>query len=465
MSTNNKKTDNLFFKYKNFWDISLNKERQNAFEFCDKYKNFINYGKTEKQIIKFAVQAAKNIGFQEINLDSQYSVGHDKLIFINKNKSVIFLTLGNKKIEQGIKFLLAHVDSPRLDLKVKPLYEDTGIAYLKPYYYGGIKKYHWPTIPLSLIGTVILENGQEVEINIGEKADDPVFLISDLLPHIDAERLEKPLKKAIEAEELNIIVGSLPLKNKKIKERVKANILFWLNDNYKIREEDFLMADLRFVPNFPSRDIGFDRSMVGAYGQDDRVCVYTSLHAFLSASNSNTKILYLVDKEEIGSVGTTSARSWFLENVLDYLIKQFKSPITIADCYRRSRAVSADVTSAFDPDYKQSYDINNSTYLGQGVVVEKYLGWGGKMMSIDTDPNFLREIINLFNKKKIVWQTGHLGKVDQGGGGTIASYFANRNIETVDIGVPILNMHSPYELASKADIYSAYKAYKAFLEL
>jgi len=462
-----KKTSNhkkLLFEQSLFWDTASKQDQANAFKFSHNYIQFLNLCRTEKETISECLGQAKDKGFKPVDLGQNLDIKNKKIFFNNKGKSAVLISFGNGYLNKGAKFLLAHVDSPRLDLKVKPLYEDSGIAYFKPHYYGGIKKYHWPTIPLSLIGTISLSGGRELKINIGSNPNDPVFLISDLLPHIDSERMDKPLKKAIDAEELNVIVGSIPLKDKKIKDRVKAAVLDWLYENYKIKEIDLFTADLRFVPSFPARDIGFDQSMIGAYGHDDKVCVYTGLKSFLDSNNRNTKILYLIDKEEIGSVGTTGAESLFLENVLDYVIKQTKSDLSIYDFYRLSKAISADVTAAFDPDYKQSYDKNNAPMLGGGVVVEKHLVYKGKAMAVDTDPAFLRQIIDNFDKNKVVWQTGHLGKVDLGGGGTVAVYLANRNLETVDIGVPLLNMHAPYELASKADIYSTYKGYHAFFE-
>jgi len=457
------KAENLLLKQESFWDIATREEQSKAFEFCEGYKTFLNTNKTERQVILDSISLAKKSGFKDANFEVRIG-DNKKFIFNNRNKSAIFISLGENGFAQGAKILLAHTDSPRLDLKVRPLYEDTGIAYLKPHYYGGIKKYQWPTIPLSMIGTVILKDGKEIEINIGEHKDDQVFLISDLLPHIDLERMDKPLKKAIGAEELNIIVGSRPIGDKKIKDRVKLSVLEWLNKNYQMSEVDLFTADIRFVPSFPVRDVGFDRSMIAGYGQDDRVCVYTGLTAFLASKENQTKILFLADKEEIGSVGTTGAKSLFLENVLEHLLLKTNAPISINDLFRQSKAISADVTAALDPDYKASHDPRNSPYLGNGAVIEKFLGWGGKMMSTDAEPKFIREIVDLFNKKKVVWQTGHLGKIDEGGGGTIAVYLANRNLDVIDVGVGLLNMHAPYELASKADIYSAYKGYNVFFE-
>jgi len=467
------KLENLLFKSELFWDEASQAEQNQASKFSEQYKEFLNKAKIETEVVQESIKLAKQVGYKEVSLDPTSPRLHGasdklgknkKVFFVNRGKSVVLVDLGNKDLEKGANFLLAHTDSPRLDLKVRPLYEDGGIAYLKPHYYGGIKKYHWPAIPLEMRGSIILKNNQEVNINIGGKTNEPVFVISDLLPHLEKEKLEKPLKDAIDGEEMNIIVGSIPVKDKKAKERVKLAILEWLNKNYKIKEVDFVSADIRFVPAFEARDVGLDKSLVGGYGQDDRVCVYTSLQAFLQAKNKQSKILYLVDKEEVGSMGTTGAMSLWLENVLEYLLKQTNSELSVNDIFRKSSAISADVVAAFDPDYKNVFDEKNSIHLGKGVAIEKYLGYRGKALTVDAEPKFLREMMDLFEQKKVVWQTGHLGKIDQGGGGTVAVHLANRNLEVVDMGVALLNMHAPYELASKGDIFSAYKGYKAFLE-
>ncbi len=458
------KGEGLLFKSELFWDVASKVEQDRAEKLAEEYKNFLDQAMTERGVIKKVSELAKKNGFVEVNLDDKLPKNKSKLMFINRGKSAILLDLGKKGIQSGANFLIAHVDSPRMDLKVKPLYEDSEIAYFKPNYYGGIKKYHWPVTPLAMQGVVVLKNGQEIEINIGLKETDPIFLISDLLPHLDQERMDKPLGKAIEAEELNIIVGSKPVTDKKVKDRVKLAVLEWLYKNYKIDEEELFTADIRFVPAYKAKDVGFDRALVAGYGQDDRVCVFTAMKAFFTASNKRANILYLVDKEETGSIGATSAESLFLENVVSYLIGEGELKMNIYDFYRKSKAISADVTGAYDPDYKQAADLHNVSQLGHGVVIEKYLGYRGKAYTMEAEPFFIREIINVFKKNKVVWQTGHLGKVDQGGGGTIAGYLANRNMEVVDMGVALLNMHAPYELASKGDIYSAYKGYRVFLE-
>lgn len=461
MAGKKKKPEDLTFKQISFWDSVSPKEHEQARVFCEDYKKFLNNAKTEIQVVKETIKQVKRSGFEEVDLDSNIFPHSNKLIFNNRNKSAIFVSIGKNGLDLGAKFMLAHTDSPRLDLKVRPLYEDSGIAYLKSHYYGGIRKYHWPTIPLSLIGTVVLAGGVEIEINLGEHKDDPVFLISDLLPHLVRKEADIP---QVQGEELNILVGSCPIKDKKAKDRVKLAVLEWLNENYRMKEVDFFSADLRFVPSFTARDIGFDRSMIAGYGQDDRVCVYTSIQALLDSKDDNTKICYLADKEEIASDGSTGAKSLFLENVISYLIKQGESKISIYDFYRKSKCISADTTGAYDPDYKDKQDMSNAILIGNGMAIEKHNGVGGKYYSVDAEPKYIRRLIDLFDKKKIIWQTGKMGKIDLGGGGTLAVYLANRNVEVIDAGVPLLNLHSPYELASKADIYSAYKGYRVFLE-
>lgn len=466
---NNKKKggkyDYLLFKSKSFWDVASASDKKKAFEFAEGYKKYLNESKTERRAVVAAIKLAKKAGYKEVDLDGKLNLKDRKLIFNNRNKNLVLVDLGEKDIEEGIKMLLAHVDSPHLDLKVRPLYEDSGMAYLKSYYYGGIKKYHWLTIPLMMVGMVVLDNGEEIEIRIGEKKEDPIFLITDLLPHLDTERIKKTVDKAFDAEELNIVVGSIPVSDKDVKDRIKLAVLEWLYKNYKIKEDNFVTADIRFVPNYSVRDVGFDRGLLAGYGHDDRVCVYASLLALLEGKNKKTSICYLADKEEISSEGPTSAKSPYLENVIDYLIKQRGSKMSVYDVFRKSKAISADTGPAYDPDYKQMQDERSIVYLSHGLSVEKHLGVGGKYFSSEAEPRFVREIINIFRKKKVVWQTGHAGKIDTHRvGGTISVYLANRNIEVLDVGIPVLNLHAPYELVSKGDLYSGYKGYKAFLE-
>ncbi len=456
------KIEDLMINSESFWQVTSKAEQRKAFNFSQKYKEFITQNKIEKEIISFAIRMLKANGFNELNLDEPLG-NKRKVFFVNRDKSLIALDLKDN-FDGALNFLLSHVDSPRLDSKVKPLYEDGGLAYFKSHYYGGIKKYHWPAIPLELRGEVILKDGKKVLLHIGTAKDDPLFTISDLLPHLEKERMDKPFKEAIAGEELNVLVGSRAVSDKKIKNRVKAYTVKWLYENYGIQEKDLLSADLRFVPAFEGRDIGFDASLVGAYGQDDRVCVYTTLFAFLDAKGKKNNLLYLADKEEVGNVGATGVDSLWLENILNYLIQQLGLKVSQYDIFRKSKAISADVTAAYDPDYKSAFDETNKIELGHGLVIEKFLGHKGKVLSVDAEPEYLRYLMNIFDKGKVVWQTGHLGKIDQGGGGTVASHLAMRNLEIVDIGVPLLNMHAPYEVVSKGDIYSAYKGYKVFLE-
>lgn len=463
--TKQAKYDKLLFKSASFWDSTSLSEQKKAFEFGESYKIFLNKAKTERLTVLEALKLAKKAGYREVNLDEKLDLKHQKLIFNNRNKNLVLVNLGKNGLDKGTKMLLAHVDSPHLDLKARPLYEDGNMAYLKSYYYGGIKKYHWLTIPLSMIGVVVLTNGEEVDVNIGEQSDDPVFMITDLLPHLDTERAKKTVDKAFDAEELNIVVGSIPVKDKKIKDRIKVSVLEWLNKNYHITEKALISADLRFVPNYKSRDAGFDRGLIAGYGHDDRVCVYAALMAQLESKSKQTILCYLADKEEIANEGPTSARSPYLENVIEYLIKHSGSALSVYDVLRKSKAISADTGPAYDPDYKAMQDERSIVYLNHGIFIEKHLGLGGKYFSSEAEPRFVGEIINLFDKVKVCWQTGHSGKIDEHRiGGTISVYLANRNIEVIDVSIPVLNLHAPYELVSKGDLYSGYKGYKVFLE-
>lgn len=459
------KYDDLLFESKSFWETASEVEKKKVFVLAEDYKKYLDKSKTERRAVLEAMVMAKKQGYREIDMDKALPKGAKKLIFNNRNKNLVLVNLGDRGIDVGVKMLLAHVDSPRLDLKVRPLYEDNDLAFFKTHYYGGIKKYQWPTIPLSMMGLVVLRDGKEIEFEVGEREGDPVFLITDLLPHLDKERMtKKTMDKAIQAEELNVLAGNIPVKDENVKNRVKLAVLEYLNKEYGIIEKDFFSADLRFVPSWKARDIGFDRSMVAGYGHDDKVCVFVGLRSIFESKEKNTNILYLADKEETASVGSTGADSFYLENVFSYLIRELKSKESVYDIFRKSKAISGDVTSAFDPDYKNIQDDKNAVYIGRGVVIEKYNGWGGKYQTVDAEPKFVRELIDLYDQKKINWQTGHLGKVDEGGGGTISAYLAKRNVEVIDMGPALFNMHAPYELVSKGDLYSGYLAYKAFLE-
>lgn len=363
---------------------------------------------------------------------------------------------------------MSHIDVPHLDLKVNPLYEDESIAFFKTHYYGGIKKYHWPTIALALHGTVILANGKKVEVKIGEKPGDPIFMITDLLPHLGKSQAKKPLDEAVAGEELNILVGSMPVKDDKIKAKVKLAVLKYLNEEYGMTSEDFFSADLQAMPESKARDLGFDRAMVAAYGQDDRVCAYASLMSLFSAKLSNeTQVCLWVDREEIGSEGTTGAQSIFIENFVADLLDLTTDKSSMREVNRifgNSSCLSSDVCAGYDPDYKSVHDPLNAAKLGYGVALEKYTGHRGKYSTSEASIEFVQKLRKTFNDNNIIWQTAGGGKVDEGGGGTIAMYMAKRNMEVIDIGVALFNMHAPMEIASKADIYSAYLAYIAYYQ-
>lgn len=455
----------LKFEKKNCWEIWSEEEKKKVFAFAEKYKGFLNEAKTEREAVQAGIKIVKKNGFKNLAECKSLKAG-DKVYAVNHDKNLALAVMGKKPLSAGFKMIMSHIDSPRLDLKVKPLYEDESLAFFKTHYYGGIKKYHWPTIPLSLHGVVVLSNGKKVDINIGDDESDPVFMITDLLPHLAKAQMKKTLDEAIMGEELNILVGSIPVKDEKVKEKVKLAILEYLNNKYGIIEEDFFSAEIQAVPASKARDIGFDRSLIAAYGQDDRVCAFPSLAAILEAKPAErTQICFWVDREEIGSEGITGAQSIFLESFTVELLEKLKQPSNLKNVYRvfnNSRAFSSDVTAAFDPDYKDVHDPRNCAKMGYGVAFEKYTGHRGKSVTSEASAEYVQEIRKIMNDNKIIWQTSSLGKVDEGGGGTIAMYMAKRGIEIIDIGVALFNMHAPMEISSKADIYCAYLAYKAF---
>lgn len=463
--------EKLSFKLKNIWEKSSEDEKRKAFEFCEGYKTFLDIAKTEREFADEAEQIAKNKGF--VSLDELIKAGTRlapgmKVYQINRRKSIILGIIGKDSIENGVNILGAHTDSPRIDLKQNPVYEDTGMVLLKTHYYGGIKKYQWVTIPLALHGVIAKTDGETLKIKIGEDDSDTVFVITDLLPHLAADQMQKKMSEAISGEGLNLLFGSIPYNDEKVKEKVKLNILNLLNEKYGITEEDFISAELEIVPAFKARDVGLDRSMVGAYGQDDRVCAYTALKAILEMSDLNkTAICVLTDKEEIGSVGNTGAQSKFMEDFVSkicLLSSDAYSDIKLRNCLVNSRMLSADVNAGVDPNYEGVQDKKNAAYLGKGVVFSKYTGVRGKVGASDANAEFIGNLRRLFNEKEIIWQPAELGKVDQGGGGTIAQYIANLGVEVIDCGVAVLSMHSPFEITSKIDVYTIYKAYKAFME-
>lgn len=424
--------------------------------FCENYKDFLNKSKTEREAVNTAIKLAKEKGFQEFDVNKKYNPG-DKVYVNNRGKSVIFTVIGKKGTKEGVKIAAAHIDSPRLDLKPNPLYELSDIAMFKTHYYGGIKKYQWTAIPLSLHGRVVKQDKSVVDIVIGEDDGDPQFCVTDLLPHLGKEQMSKPMVKAIDAESLNIVIGSRPFKSDEGSELVKLNIMKILNEKYGIVERDFLSAELEMVPAFKAKDIGFDKSLIGSYGQDDRVCAYSALSAVLECEQpEKTVVAVLADKEEIGSEGNTGLKSNYLKYHIADLAAQ--DSIKTRHVLSKSKCLSADVNAAFDPNYASVYEEKNSCYINEGVVVTKYTGSGGKAGTSDASAEFMGEIKYLLDKENVLWQTGELGKTDAGGGGTVAKYIANLNVDVVDLGVPVLSMHSPFELVSKIDTYMTYRA-------
>ncbi len=462
--------DDLKYEVKNGWEVISEDERKKVFQFNEGYKSFLDIGKTEREGIERSIELAHENGFISIEevIKNGTKLKHgDKVYAVNRSKGIILSVIGKKSLELGAKIIGAHIDAPRIDLKPNPVYEDSGIVLLKTHYYGGIKKYQWTALPLSIHGVVIKSDGEKVKVTIGEEENDPIFCITDLLPHLATEQMQKKMSEAITGEGLNVIFGSIPYEDDKIKEKAKLNILNILNEKYGIKEEDFISAELEVVPAFKAKDVGLDRSLVGAYGQDDRVCSYTALRAILECENPEmTAVCLLVDKEEIGSMGNTGMQSRFFENIMAEICSltgdSANIDLLLRRCLAASKCLSADVNAAVDPNFEGIHDKRNAPYINNGVVITKYTGSRGKAGSSDAHAEFVGEIRRLFNENSIVWQTGELGKVDLGGGGTIAQFVANLGMDVVDCGVPLLSMHSPLEIAAKMDVYMAYRAYGAF---
>ena len=435
-------------------------EIKKADKYCEDYKKFIDHSKTEREAVKTAVKLAEKAGFVPFEQDKKYKAG-DRIYYVNRHKALALAVIGKKGVKDGVRLAIAHIDSPRIDLKPNPMYEASGLAMFKTHYYGGLKKYQWTALPLSLHGVVIKTDGTKIEINLGEKDDEPCFCITDLLPHLAKEQAQKPMAKVFTGEELNILAGSRPYDNSGESDLVKLNIMGILNKKYGITEEDFLSAELSFVPALKTRDVGFDESMIGGYGHDDRVCAYPALTAILETEMpENTVITMLADKEETGSDGNTGMQSDFLRYFIYDLAKAEGE-----EGYRvlsKSKCLSADVNAAFDPTYASVYETQNCSYLNKGVVISKYMGHGGKYDTSDASAEYMGEIRSMLEKNNVSWQTGELGKVDMGGGGTIAKYVANMNVDVIDLGVPVLSMHEPFEIVSKTDVYMAYRAFYCF---
>lgn len=443
------KESKYIYKKKSAWEILSKDQIKKAFDFCEDYKKFLNSAKTEREAI------------QKINEVAKFG---KKKIVINKEKEAAIIVPGKKPITDGLRIVISHIDCPRLDLKQIPLYEDAScnVALFETHYYGGIKKFHWVTIPLTLHGVVCKKDGKKVTFTLGENESDPIFAVPDLLPHLSHKvQDEKKLDEAITGESLDILVGSQPLKGD-VADKIKAAILEKLHKDYGMTEEDFVSAELEAVPAYKARDMGFDRSLIGAYGQDDRACAYASLKAIMDLQNPiHTSLSIFVDKEEVGSEGNTTAQ---VASFLRSIVKELDPKADIDSVMMKSKVVSADVNAAVTPNYTDVFELKNASTLGYGIVMSKFTGHGGKYSAHDASAEYVSEIRSLLNKEKIPWQTAELGKVDNGGGGTVAKYFSRLGMEVIDLGPAVMSMHSPFEITSKVDIYSAYLAYKAFLK-
>ena len=455
--------DKLSYKRKNVYEEATPEKIKAIYDYSEGYKKFLDDAKTEREATDAAIALAKAKGFTEYKLGEKLVVG-DKKYLNQHGRSIIVFKVGEKDIERdGIKILAAHIDSPRLDLKQVPMYEDSGMAFLKTHYYGGIKKYQWTAIPLALHGVMVKADGEIVNVCIGEDDRDPVFYINDLLPHLGQKQSQESLGNAISGETLNILIGGLPYDDNEVSDKIKLTALSILNEKYGVTEEDFISAELMLVPAFKARDIGFDRSLIAAYGHDDRVCSYPALTALLdNADTKETIMVVLADKEEVGSMGVSGMQSAFLVDVIKEISKSLgKNEAVVRSS---SKCLSADVTACYDPNFSDVYEKRNSAMLSCGTTMCKYTGARGKSGTSDASAELVGYFRKLFADNGVIWQTAELGKIDAGGGGTVAMYIANQNIDTVDLGVPVISMHAPYEVVSKADVYSTYEAFCAFVK-
>ena len=451
----------LLNQKKNGWDVVDAATEKAIFDYCEGYKTFLDRGKTERDCVDYAVELAEAAGFVPFERGMELQPG-TKVYRVNRGRAVNLAVIGSAPLDQGVSISASHIDSPRLDLKPSPLYEDSELAFLKTHYYGGVRKYQWVTIPLELRGVVAMKDGSIVNVSVGSHPGDPLFTIDDLLPHLGAEQSKKPLGEAIPAESLNILVGSRPLKDDDGKDRVKLAVMKLLYDHYGIREADLISAEIEAVPAFNAVDIGFDRSLIGAYGHDDRVCAYATLAALLQLSAPEyTAVCMLADKEEIGSEGVSGMKSAAFDTFMEDLCQAQNVPLRA--CYEKSFCLSADVTAAYDPNFADVYEKRNSAFVNYGMGLCKYTGARGKSGASDADAETVAYVRRLFDEAGVIWQISELGKVDAGGGGTIAYIMANYGMEVIDSGVAVLGMHAPWEAVSKADVYEAYKGYKAFL--
>ncbi len=457
--------EELLYEKKNGFEGISDKEKAEIFDFCAEYSEAITLAKTEREFSDLAISLLDKAGFVELGSKERLVPG-DRVYSVNRGKGVVAFVIGSEPVENGTNIVGAHIDSPRLDLKPNPLFDDGGMAYFKTHYYGGIRKYQWLNIPLSLHGVVVKRDGTQISVAIGEDKNDPIFCISDLLPHLAQRQVEKKVGAAFEAEKLNVIVGNIPCDEVE-KNKLKYGVMKILNEKYGICESDFITSELELVPAFEAKDLGLDRSMIAAYGHDDRVCAYTALRAVIETKKpAKTAVCLLVDKEEIGSEGNTGMQSRYFENTLAKvcsLCKENYNDLVLRECLSNSACLSADVGAAYDANYAEVYEKNNSCFVNEGLLLTKYTGARGKSGASDANAEFVAKVCGLLDKAGVTWQTGELGRTDIGGGGTIACYVANLDIEVLDVGVPLLGMHSPYEVAGKFDIYMAYKGYKAFM--
>lgn len=458
--------EQLFHKKENGWETISEERKNEIYEYCNGYMEFMTKSKTEREIVASVTKMVEEKGFQDINKVSELHPG-DKVYYSNKGKSMYLAIIGNRPMEEGLNVIGAHGDSPRLDLKPNPIYEDGGFAYFKTHYYGGIKKYQWTTIPLAIHGVVVKTDGQTIPICVGEDKNDPIFTITDLLPHLAQEQMGKKASEVIGGENLNLLIGSIPFNDEKVSEKVKLNILDLLHQKYGITERDFLSAEIELVPAFEARSLGFDGSMIAAYGQDDKVCVYTATTALLQIENpEKTAVCIISDKEEIGSVGNTGMESHVFDTFISELLNKagVNRPNLLDKVFCNSRMLSADVDAGFDPIYAQVSEKNNASFIGKGIGMNKYTGARGKSGASDANAEFVAQVRSILETNDIAYQVAELGKVDVGGGGTIAYILANKGMDVIDCGVPVLSMHSPYEVTSKFDVYEAFRTYRAFYQ-
>jgi len=461
------KYENLTLKQKSGWKLITDKEKELIENFSKDYIKFLNTAKTEREVVNYIKNEAEKNNFKELKNFNKLKPG-DKILAINREKNIVLAIIG-KNIENGLNIICSHIDSPRLDLKQNPLYEDTELAYFKTHYYGGIKKYHWLNIPLAIHGKIVKIDNSIVEINIGENEDDPIFVIPDLLPHLSGKLKEKKVEEAFPAENLNILVGGIPINDDEIeKDAVKIFILKLLNEKYKITEADFNSSEIEIVPALKAKELGIDRSFIAGYGQDDRVTAFALLKAILEVeSPERTSLALFIDKEEIGSEGNSSVQSKFFEIFLADVIEKLKGEYNekiLKETLFKSFGISADVDAGYDPNYKDVFDPRNTAKMGYGVIFTKYTGHGGKYSANDANAEYVGKLRSLFTENNVIFQFGEIGKVDEGGGGTIAKYLANYGMEIIDCGPPVLGMHSPYEIVSKFDLFQTFKGYKIFLQ-